>query len=1066
TIRKNERINTQLMRSETYLRTIISSIPDLLWIRDLDDRLILCNPRFEELLGEAGDEVIGKELKEIRENRGMASLLGKKGFPPPGDSIFRKEEELLFQNDGHRETSEIIRVPVKDEENRILGFLGIGRDVTNYKELAKEHQENIRFFQDLDRINRLQQESSTLSDLLEGSLRIVADAFPCGRAFLIPLPPQEDNRWTVTMEVRHPQFTGHPLLGRDFPQDRNSRAFFGSREEGDTPRVVPAQELSLLSWGESCPAHALLVTRLIPRKGQGYYLCLEHGEREGLWEAREEQRFSEISRRIGDSLSNITLYRDVRENETFLSNVFESIPLMVFIKEAETLKFLRFNKTWENLLGYPQDAFIGRDDYDTFSREEADHFRAVDREVMATGKMADVEQETVRDSMGRERIFHTRKVPIYDNEGNPRYLFGISEDITEKINTENELKKTRIWLDAFMDSIDDGFLIFDQEARIVLINNTILSYQFDGWDRERLSGMRIEELLAAIPPFHSPRYGDDFFSLYRKVLETGEPVESELSQTGDGVTSWFHTRLFKVQKGFAIVSRNITEQKTAEDNIGKTNDRLNSFMNSASNLMGLFDRGGKLVLANNTAREYLDLSDGDSLPDLDLTGFALRLGDGGEILENCRRVTELGEPVYFESRNRVNNRSLWLSFRLFPSDGGIGFIISDISEMKLLEEQLLQVQKIESIGRLAGGVAHDFNNMLSIIMGYTEIALAQTGEDEEIHEHLSQIMKASRRSARLTSQLLAFARKQNIKPMLLNLNSSLTAMLKILQSLIGEQIELRWEPEEELYSVELDPAQVDQIIANLCVNARDAIEGRGVITIKTENVSLDPFYCALHSECRSGRHAVLSVSDTGCGMDEETRKKIFEPFFTTKEVGKGTGLGLSTVYGIVKQNNGFVEVFSRPGMGTTMRVYFPAKEGIAQPIAPGTATPVRGGNETILIVEDEMMILSMAESMLSSCGYRILTASSPEDALERGKDETTKLDLIISDVVMPGMNGRELLERLVPYQPSAQCLFMSGYTADIITRQELMAGDVHFLQKPFTLQSLTMKVREVLDGNQ
>ena len=384
-------------------------------------------------------------------------------------------------------------------------------------------------------------------------------------------------------------------------------------------------------------------------------------------------------------------------------------------------------------------------------------------------------------------------------------------------------------------------------------------------------------------------------------------------------------------------------------------------------------------------------------------------------------------------------------------------------ERERLQMQLMQAQKMESIGRLAGGVAHDFNNILQAILGYSEMALMKSGPSDPLYQTLQEIHKAGKRSAELTRQLLAFARKQVANPKVLDLNDTVSGMLKMLQRLIGEDIDLVLIPGHGLWNVKMDPSQLDQILANLVVNARDAIDGAGRVTIETANVIIDKAYCADHLECVPGKYVTLSVEDTGSGMNLETLSNIFEPFFTTKGVGEGTGLGLATVYGIVKQNEGFITVASEPGHGTKFTIHFP---GIMDTVRK---TPIKAdderllkGTETVLLVEDNEVVLELGTRILEGLGYKVLSAGMPGEALKLTGEYPGTIDLLVTDVIMPEINGRELADRLISMRPSLKCLFMSGYTADIIAQHGVLDKGVLFIQKPFSMKSLAEKVREAL----
>ena len=381
-----------------------------------------------------------------------------------------------------------------------------------------------------------------------------------------------------------------------------------------------------------------------------------------------------------------------------------------------------------------------------------------------------------------------------------------------------------------------------------------------------------------------------------------------------------------------------------------------------------------------------------------------------------------------------------------------------------LERQFIHAQKLESVGRLAGGVAHDYNNMLSVIIGYAELTLENMAPSEPLRADICEILTAAQRSADITRQLLAFARQQTVAPRVLDLNETVESMFKMLRRLIGEDIDLTWHPRPGLWPVKIDPTQIDQVLANLCVNARDAIIDIGKVTIETDMVTFEENYCSSHAGFLPGDYVMLAVSDTGCGMDRAIADRIFEPFFTTKGMGRGTGLGLATVYGIIKQNEGFINVYSEPGKGTTFKIYLPRN---TQPAVEGPKAPIeeiqKGQGEFVLVVEDEILILKLTEKMLLDLGYSVLLARTPAEALDLAVKESVCIELLITDVVMPEMNGRELAERLQRIYPKLQTLFMSGYTANVIAHRGVLKEGVNFIQKPFSKKNLAAKIRAALD---
>ena len=380
------------------------------------------------------------------------------------------------------------------------------------------------------------------------------------------------------------------------------------------------------------------------------------------------------------------------------------------------------------------------------------------------------------------------------------------------------------------------------------------------------------------------------------------------------------------------------------------------------------------------------------------------------------------------------------------------------------QTQLIQAQKMESVGRLAGGVAHDFNNMLGVILGYTELALDEVRDNPSTEAKLREIKKAAERSSDLTHQLLAFARRQSVSPKVVDLNATVADTLRILERLIGEDIDLVWLPEAELWTIMIDPGQIAQVLANLCVNARDSITGVGKVTIETARTTLNEEYCAAHPDSAPGDYVMLAVSDSGCGMDEELQQLVFEPFFTTKDVGEGTGLGLATTHGIVMQNGGFVSVESEVGSGSTFRVYFRRhvdglvdESGAESIVAPGR------GHETVLLVEDEETVLVLGRKMLEKIGYHVLSTDSPREALRMASEHAGGIEVLLTDLVMPGMSGRDLSKEVRALRPGIRTVFMSGYTDNEIARESIVDHEASFIQKPFSMKDLSLKIREALE---
>lgn len=520
--------------------------------------------------------------------------------------------------------------------------------------------------------------------------------------------------------------------------------------------------------------------------------------------------------------------------------------------------------------------------------------------------------------------------------------------------------------------------------------------------------------------------------------------------------------------------RDISDRLKAEEDLRENRRFLSDLIENSGALIFVKDKEGHYTLINRIWEEVTGLKRDEVIGRTDEELFP---GDiGRQFRRNDLDVIESGQALEKEEIfDGEDGRRFFLSvkFPLRNDDGsvnGICGMTTEITERKeaeadreRLSEQLAQSYKMDSIGRLAGGIAHDFNNMLGVILGHTELALHAVPLSESLHASLKEIEKAAQRSADLTRQLLAFARKQTVVPKVLDLNEKVNGMLTILQRIIGENIEFIWLPGKNLPLIKIDPSQIDQILANLCANARDAIVGVGKIIIYTSKVQVDAAFCQKHKGCHEGDFVVLTVTDNGCGIDKLTKANLFEPFYTTKEIGKGTGLGLAMVYGIVQQNNGFITVDSEPGSGTSFNLFLPANtiQQTSLPLETLDETLV-SGTETVLLVEDEIAILGMASQMLEQMGYRVIQANSPMEAIRQAKEYPEKIDLLMTDIVMPEMNGWELAKAIQAVRPAIKQLFTSGYTSTTMSESYFLGEQVHFIQKPFSMNALSVKVREAL----
>jgi PAS domain S-box-containing protein len=730
-----------------------------------------------------------------------------------------------------------------------------------------------------------------------------------------------------------------------------------------------------------------------------------------------------------------------------------------------------WNKGAEDLYGYSQEEAVGQVTHDllkTIHPEPWPQLEAKLREL----KFWEMElRHHTRD--GQEVIVLSRHQLVRGADGVERVL-EICRDITERKRAEEALRESEELLRIFIEHAPAALAMFDREMRYLSTSSRWLSDYHLG--RRDLRGMSHYEVF--------PGLAERWKTFHRRAL-AGEVVRADRDQfeRADGSVKWLRWEMRPWRDstgdvaGIVIFDEDITERVQAEEHLRETIGRFKLATTSAKAGVWDWNLQTNEMIWDDRMFELYGLAREDFPVGVEAWEQGLHPDDSSRAIEECQAA--LNGKRDFDTEFRVQRPDgmvvdIKADGLVLRNEEGkplrmIGLNI-DITDRKRAEEerenlqaQLTQVHKMESVGRLAGGVAHDFNNMLGVILGHTEMAMDEVDSCQPLYADLQEIHKAAKRSADLTRQLLAFARQQTASPKVLNLNETMDGMLKMLKRLIGENIELAWLPDENLWPVKIDPSQLDQILANLSVNARDAIEGVGKLTIRTENAAFDETCRPTDSWFVPGDYVVLTLSDDGIGMVEETRNRIFEPFFTTKEVGKGTGLGLATVYGIVKQNNGYIDVHSDPGHGTTFKIHLPRHAGqTGEDLMPKALKIPKGRGETVLLVEDEPAILQMTKTMLQRMGYNVLAASTPGEAMRLAEENTGEIHLLITDVVMPEMNGRDLAARLLSLYPDLKSLFMSGYTADVIAHQGVLDVGVNFIQKPFSTKAMAEKVREVL----
>lgn len=682
-----------------------------------------------------------------------------------------------------------------------------------------------------------------------------------------------------------------------------------------------------------------------------------------------------------------------------------------------------------------------------------------------------------RDTRERRTIMSLAELEK-DSVGNPTRIRGVIQDISIRRKVEKALLESEEKLRLLFDNSPVGICTVDLLGNFITTNPAY--EKMLGYSKEELKKLSFFDVTH---PDYRPKNKELFQNMF-SLNSTGFKMEKAyIRKDGGVITVSVNATAVMDDEGNTIFGTafvdDITEQKQVEESLAESTHLLTEAQRLTSIGSWVQDvPSGRLMWSDETFKI-----------------FEIDKNFSGDLFERFLAAVHPEDrklPTDAYNTALKTKKPYTVSHRLLMPDGRIKHVIEccettyddngnpvksmgtvqDITERKKAENeqkklmsQLTQAQKMESVGRLAGGVAHDYNNISSIIIGYSELAMENIEPGDPLHDDLKEILTAAKRSTEITRQLLAFARQQTIAPKILDLNDTIGNMLKMLRRLIGEDIDLAWLPGAELWSIKMDSSQVDQIMANLCVNARDAITDVGKMTVETKNISFDEDYCADHLGFSPGEYVLLAVSDDGCGIAPEILEKIFEPFFTSKGQGEGTGLGLATVYGIVKQNNGFINVYSEQGKGTTIKVYLSRHLGQSDAGSRKEVSeiPLSCG-ETILLVEDEESILKLGKRILEEQGYTVLAASKPSEAVSLAKEHAGEINLLITDVVMPEMNGRELSELLQKAYLNLKVLFMSGYTANIIAHRGVLDDDVCFLPKPFSKEDMAVNVREVLDG--
>jgi PAS domain S-box-containing protein len=658
-------------------------------------------------------------------------------------------------------------------------------------------------------------------------------------------------------------------------------------------------------------------------------------------------------------------------------------------------------------------------------------------------------------------------------------VYGNGTDITERKRAEEAVRESEERFRSTFAQAAVGMAHLTPKGSFLRVNQKFC--RILGYTSDELLQLTVQEISHPDDLNNDLALGE---KLIKGLISTYSMEKRYLHK--DGTYIWTNLTGSLVRNGagepeyFIGVIEDITERKRDEEELRKSEARYRELVQNANSAIIRWKADGTMTFFNEYAQNFFGYSADEVIGKHVGMLVPQQESTGADLSDLVREIMANPEQYvnYVNENVRKDGSRAWMTWTnkpIFNDQGKVAEILAvgnDITERKRaeaerekLQAQLTQAQKMEAVGQLAGGVAHDFNNMLNVINGYAELLLNDLPPDSPYGPRLQEILKAGRQSADIVRQLLAFARKQTIDPQVLDLNEIMGDMLKMLRNLIGENIDLAWMPEHDLWQVKMDPVQLNQMLANLAINGRDAIADVGRLTIETANVVLDQEYCSMHQGFIPGEYVLVAVSDDGVGMDAKTQSQLFEPFFTTKEPGKGTGLGLATVYGIVKQNRGFINVYSEPGEGTTFRVYLPRYQSAPAEERPSsTLDEIPSGGETVLLVEDKPVVLDLCTAMLEDLGYEVLPAADQKEALRLAREHLGEIHLLLTDVIMPEMNGRDLRDQILPLRPGIKCLFMSGYTANVIAHHGILEEGINFIEKPFSRHPLAVKLRQVITG--
>ena len=767
----------------------------------------------------------------------------------------------------------------------------------------------------------------------------------------------------------------------------------------------------------------------------------------------------------------------ILEQKRFAENLMASSAVATFVLDPDH-RVVVWNRACEELTGKASSDMVGTDDHwKAFYSQK--HPTLADLLIDGTVEVGPSLYSTFSPSPlipnglraerwysklnGKDRYLTFDAAPVYDSKGGLSVVIETIHDVTEFKGAEESLKKERDFTSAVLDTVHSMVLVLDGAGKIVRFNRTC--EEVSGYAFAEAQGRHVWDFL--IPPEQVEGVRKVFSTLTAGMFPNTYENFWVAKNGQRKLIAWSNTALLAADGSVEYViptGIDITEHRQAERALLEEKTFSDAVIDSLPGTFTICDEQGGLIRWNNNMLDVTGYS-GEELSGMNMSGLFLEdrelmAGKMKEVFETGRASAEA--RIYTKRGDRIP--FLLTGFRMIINEKR--YLVSagiDISERKRLEDQLRQSQKMESIGTLAGGISHDFNNILTAIIGYGSMLQRKLGENDPLRFNAEQILVAANRAASLTRGLLAYSSKQILNPQQVNVNELIVKVEHFLARLIGEDVELKSILSEQEITVLADASQIEQVLMNLATNARDAMPDGGYLYIETRLVDLDEASAKARELRKAGAYAQIAVTDSGTGMDEKTQERIFEPFFTTKELGKGTGLGLAMVYGIIKQHNGAIEVESEAGLGTTFRIYLPAVQRVREEAQSAALPAVKGGTETILVAEDDEPVRSLVTGALIQQGYTVITAENGEDAVNKFMGNRGAIKLLLLDVLMPKKNGKEVFDKIRIFEPGIKALFVSGYTADVIHQKGLLEKGLNFMLKPVPMDDLLRKVREILD---